>query len=192
MGVQNQLLSERGAMKHIEVEYAEMAKRAGEDTYRVAMLYTNDDGSTDRILHIMPAWSVEARMAEYGVDRAEAVDILIAEPLLPPNDDVPPVLAAPLWRDGAAEHRATVAELTAHVAPLGRRVDGDAPDPLDLLRSRDIPASTVEALRMEVAEVRSALRDRPRRMPPAGMLASALPPPVTGGGEQDDSHPRAG
>lgn len=149
-------------VRMIEIEYAREAVHAGiGECFEVAKLETHDDGRAARRLHVIPKLAVASRMAEYGVSQAEAVRILLAEPYLPAVEGMPPVLAEPVWRDGAALHRGEVQRVMATLGftPLDSRVDDRPIDPTALLRRDEVSAKLVSDVRMRIADLRQALRE---------------------------------
>ncbi len=159
----------------VEVEYAEPVELApGVDGYAVAKLETHEDGSTRRILHVMPAFAIACRMAEYGVEQDEAVDILTAEPYLPAETSAA-IHTDPLWRRGAAQYRERIGRARDELgfAPLDDRVPGPSADPLEPLRAHPVDPDEVEFRRWRTAEVRDELR---RTTPVRHRLEDVAPP----------------
>lgn len=59
------------------------------DRWRIEQTITADDGTTSRLLYVLPLDTMEWRAAEYGIDptdTATLLDIVIAEPHLTPED----------------------------------------------------------------------------------------------------------
>jgi hypothetical protein len=180
----------RGRMMQVEIEYVQSARHPGlGQCWEVAKVVTDGEGIATRVLHVMPMWAVTARMAECNVDQEEAVRILLAEPHLDqPADQAPPILADPLWRRAAAEHRAAVSALHDELGfePLGFRAGDDARHPASAMLDEPVPAGLVASIRSVIADQRQAVREQ-AAVPeaglldlippePAGALVAALPP----------------
>lgn len=147
----------------VEVEFVREAvhEQMGGECYEVATLVTWDDGRTDRLLRVMPVWTVAARMAEYNCSQAQAVRLILAEQYVP-VDGLPSVLTDPLWRRGAEQHVQVAEQTFAGLGfrPLDARAEDRPADPTALMRQREWPADFVRELRGVVADQRQALRER--------------------------------
>jgi len=158
----------------VEVEFVREASHGamGGPCFEVATLVTLAAGQTRRMLTVYPVWAVAARMAEYGVEQPEAVRMLLAERHMPGTDEVPPVLADPLWRRGAEAGRAEHERVhdALGFAPLDDRLPGESADPLAPMLARAWSADEVNAARLVVADLRQELRE-----PSAPVAAMPIP-----------------
>jgi len=69
------------------------------DRWRIALTITADDGTSTRLMYLLPLDAMEWRAAEYGIDPADTatlLDIVMAEPHLTPAD----------WASGSKLHDA--------------------------------------------------------------------------------------
>jgi hypothetical protein len=129
--------------------------------YHVHLLFTHDDGSQSKSIHIFPQDTLEWRAAEYGIDPTDTntlLDIVLAEPYLTPED----------WTTGSQLHDAETIEQarTHHLArcaqvKLRHRIStrGRNAAPTQLVREQHaMHPEALELKRQMVADGREYIR----------------------------------
>lgn len=136
----------------------------GRDRWRIEKTITADDGTTSRLLFILPTDAMEWRAAEYGIDPADTatlLDIVLAEPHLTPDEwsvghqlhdapDIPTARQHHLARCAAAKLRVR----------MSTRAKGS---PLERVRAESLMDPEVIAIKAEhvdLARRRHGLRAR--------------------------------
>jgi hypothetical protein len=83
----------------VSIAVDDVALEESHGRWRIALTITADDGTSTRLLHLLPLDAMEWRAAEYGIDPADTatlLDIVIAEPHLTRED----------WASGTTLHDA--------------------------------------------------------------------------------------
>lgn len=105
--------------------------------FRVATEVVDDNGESKRILHIMPVDTLEWRVAQFNIEPADALDIVLAEPYMrdadPEELDLLPTRSQARKRVLGRKNDA-VASITYQAGPLP---EGMEPTPTALLSSGD-------------------------------------------------------
>jgi hypothetical protein len=154
----------------------DVALEDSHDRWRIAITITADDGTTTRLLHLLPIDTMEWRAAEYGIDpgdTATLLDIVLAEPHLTPAD----------WSSGTKLHDAPdiATARRDHIARcaavklrhrLATRVAGSV---LERVRSESLMDAEAIAVKTEfVAKVRESTAAEARRLAASTSRADAL------------------
>lgn len=118
---------------NIIVHHAQLIEAPREPFWQLSIEVQHDDGTSERLGHIMPATAVEWRVAQFNVDSETAIKMLIAEPYMKADEVLLPDLETS--RSGARQVQAARFD----AALSGGDVVFEEGDPPFLFADPDVP-----------------------------------------------------